>query len=135
MPTAGSGADVVRPNMTLFERARLHPKMLILVVVCLCLAGVLVVSLSREVTSTRKPVAASRALEPTRPPLSPAEEEYIGLLWPIHGDVERSTAVMSLGEIFYLNKDPDMSKEKFKKRVLVPIEFLPYYYLIILHPK
>ena len=117
MPAAGSGADVVRPNMTLFERARLHPKMLILVVVCLCLAGVLVVSLNREVTSTRKPVAASRALEPTRPPLSPAEEEYIGLLWPIHGDVERSTAVMSLGEIFYLNKDPDMSKEKFKKRV------------------
>lgn len=117
MPVSGSGADVVRPPMTLFERVRLHPKMIILAVVCLCLGGILGVALKGEVTSTRKPVAASRALEPTRPPLSPAEEQYVGLVWPIHGDVERSTALMSLGEIFYLTNDPDMSKEKFKKRV------------------
>jgi hypothetical protein len=117
METAGSGAQAVRQPMKLFERFRLHPKMIILVAVCLCLGGILGVALNREVTSTRKPVAASRALEPTRPPLSPAEEEYVGLVWPIHGDVERSTALMSLGEIFYLNNDPDISKEKFKKRV------------------
>ena len=73
MPVSGSSADVVRPPMTLFERVRLHPKMIILVVVCLCLGGILGVALKGEVTYTRKPVAASRALEPTRPPLSPAD--------------------------------------------------------------
>lgn len=117
METAGSGAQAVRQPIKFFERVRLHPKMIILVVVCLCLAGILVVALNREVTPARKSVTASRTLTPTRPPLTPAEEEYIGVVWPIHGEVERSTAIMSLGEIFYLNNDPDMSKEKFKKRV------------------
>jgi hypothetical protein len=117
MGTASTGTHAVRQPMKVFERVRLHPKMLIFGVVCLCLAGVLFVALNREVASTRKPAAASRTITPTRPPLTPAEEEYIGAVWPIHGEVERSTAVMSLGEIFYLNKDPDMSKERFKKRV------------------
>ena len=116
MESAGSSAQADRP-MSFVKRLGLSPKMIILAVVCLSLGAILALALNREATSTRKPVAASRALEPTRPPLTPAEEEYIGALWPIHGDVERSTAVMSLGEIFYLNNDPDMSKEKFKKRV------------------
>lgn len=117
METASSSSQAVRQPMKLFERVRLHPKMIILVVVSFCLGGILAVALNREVTSTRKPVAASRTLQPTRQALTPAEEEYIGAVWPIHGEVERSTAVMSLGEIFYLTNDPDMSKEKFKKRV------------------
>jgi hypothetical protein len=106
-----------QPLMKAHKHAWLHPKVLILGVVCLSLAAILLAALRREATSTRQPVTASRMLQPTRPALTPAEEEYIGAVWPIHGEVERSTAIMSLGEIFYLNNDPDMSKEKFKKRV------------------
>ena len=45
------------------------------------------------------------AAKPTRPALSADEERYIRALWPIHGDVERSTMRMSLGQIFFTNKD------------------------------
>ncbi len=117
MPAAGSDAELVRPRMTMFGHARLHPKILILAVACLCLAGVVLVALRREATSTGRPITTNRILQPTRPALTMAEEEYIKALWPVHGDVERSTVKMSLGEIFYLTHDPDMTREKFKKRV------------------
>jgi hypothetical protein len=42
---------------------------------------------------------------PTRPALTAEEERYIRALWPIHGDVERSTMRMTLGQIFFANKD------------------------------
>lgn len=116
MEAMGSGARAAQPR-SIVSRIGLSPKMVVLAAVCLCLGAVLALTLNRDGSSTRKPMAASRVLEPTRPPLSSAEEEYIRSLWPIHGDVERSTAVMSLGEIFYLTHDPDMTTEKFKKRV------------------
>jgi hypothetical protein len=49
--------------------------------------------------------ALAAAVKRTRPALSADEERYIRALWPIHGDVERSTARMSLGQIFYTTKD------------------------------
>jgi len=109
MRAAGSGAELVRSPMTVFEHVRLRPKMLILAVACLCLAGVVLVALRREATSIRQPVTTNRMLQPTRPALTPAEE--------VHGDVERSTVKMSLGEIFYLSHDPEMTREKYRKRV------------------
>jgi len=107
-----------RPHqpLQLLGRVRLHPKLLVVTGVCVSLVAVLLTAVGREWSSTRKP-ATARAIVPTRPPLSAAEEQYIGSVWSIHGDVERSTAVMSLGEIFYLNKDPNMTTERFKKRV------------------
>ena len=51
------------------------------------------------------PVTGTPAAEPRRPPLTDAEEKYIRALWPIHGDVERSTLRMSLGQIFYTTRD------------------------------
>jgi len=51
------------------------------------------------------PAKAERAAEPRRPALTAAEEKYIRELWPIHGDVERSTLRMSLGQIFYTTRD------------------------------
>lgn len=51
------------------------------------------------------PGKVPRATEPRRPALTAAEEKYIRELWPIHGDVERSTLRMSLGQIFYLTRD------------------------------
>jgi len=55
----------------------------------------------RDSTSTAAPATAKSA----RPALSADEERYIRALWPIHGDVERTTMRMSLGQIFYTTKD------------------------------
>jgi hypothetical protein len=49
--------------------------------------------------------ATAAAAKPARPALTAEEERYIRALWPIHGDVQRSTLRMSLGQIFYSNKD------------------------------
>jgi hypothetical protein len=95
--------------------ARLSPKILILVLVFVSLLGVLAFSLSRELTTTTRPMAARPALRPPRPALSPAEEAYIRALWPIHGSVERSTVRMSLGQIFY--KTENLSRADLKIRV------------------
>lgn len=59
----------------------------------------------REAGVEVAPAKAARAVEPRRPPLTDAEEKYIRALWPIHGDVERSTLRMSLGQIFYTTRD------------------------------
>jgi hypothetical protein len=56
-------------------------------------------------------VAGSPA-KTTRPALTADEERYIRALWPIHGDVERSTMRMSLGQIFYTTKDLDAPELK-----------------------
>jgi hypothetical protein len=60
--------------------------------------------------SNEAPVAAvfenaARVAKASRPALTAAEEKYIRELWPIHGDVERSTVRMSLGQIFYTTRD------------------------------
>jgi hypothetical protein len=52
------------------------------------------------------------AAKHARPALGADEERYIRALWPIHGDVERSTMRMSLGQIFYTNKDLDARELK-----------------------
>jgi hypothetical protein len=49
--------------------------------------------------------ATPAAQKPARPALSADEERYIRALWPIHGEVERSTMRLSLGQIFYTTKD------------------------------
>jgi hypothetical protein len=59
--------------------------------------------------------ATAGAAKQARPALSAEEERYIRALWPIHGDVERSTLRMSLGQIFYTNKD--LGAPELKSRV------------------
>ncbi len=94
-----------------------HPKLLVVGAVGLALLAVSVTAIIREWSAPKAAPAPPRAIVPTRAPLSAEEEQYIAAVWPIHGDVERSTAVMSLGEIFYLNQDPSMPLERFKQRV------------------
>lgn len=62
-------------------------------------------ALKREAGIGAAPAKAARAAEPRRPALTAAEERYIRQLWPIHGDVQRSTLRMSLGQIFYTTRD------------------------------
>ncbi len=86
-----------------------------LAVIFLSLVGILTFAVSREVTSTSRPVSTQLSPRPLRAALSAAEEAYMGLLWPIHGDVERSAMRMSLGQILY--KTGDLSRSELKTRM------------------
>ncbi|OLC17070.1 MAG: hypothetical protein AUH29_03535 [Candidatus Rokubacteria bacterium 13_1_40CM_69_27] len=79
--------------------------------------GIVAFALVREMTIPSQSATAARSQPPAppRPPLTRAEEAYIQALWPIHGEVERSTMRMSLGEIFY--KIQDLSRAELKTRV------------------
>src|SRR5262245_1906215 len=77
-------------------------KHLALAATVLILAGVAVFAVTREVSQGARvpsPTPSPRAAGPVRPAFTPAEETYIRALWPIHGDVERSTARLTLGQI------------------------------------
>jgi len=73
---------------------------------------------TREATTTVRgpiPAVSQPASTPQRPAFTRAEEAYIQALWPIHGEVERSTVRLSLGKIFY--KTNEMGKADLKARV------------------
>ena len=85
--------------------------------VVLALLGTVTVALLRELGTTARVDAPASRPPPSlpsrrsRPPKRPTSSE----LWPIHGDVERSTARMMLGQIFY--KINDMDRSSLKKSV------------------
>jgi hypothetical protein len=90
----------------------------VLAVAVLALLGVLAFAVTREMTTTGRaptPALSKPVPTPQRPAYTRAEEAYIQALWPIHGEVERSTVRMSLGKIFY--KTNDMEKAELKTRV------------------
>ena len=81
----------------------------------LTLLAVVAFAVIRETTTPARgltPTQAPAAARPSRPAFTPAEEAYIRALWPIHGDVERSTVRLSLGQIFYKINDMDRTKLK-----------------------
>src|SRR5439155_590828 len=71
---------------------------LVLLAGVVTVAAILEMKASRAVTS--EPQTRVAAPEP-RPPLTRAEEAYVRALWPIHGEVERSSVRMSLAQISY----------------------------------
>ena len=76
----------------------------------LTLLGIVAFAVTYEATkAARAPtsVVSSRAAVPARPAFTLAEETYIRALWPIHGEVQRSTVRLSLGQIFYKINDLD----------------------------
>jgi len=82
------------------------------VLVLLAIVGFAVI---RETTTTARGTTPSEArpvTKPARPAFTAAEEAYIRALWPIHGEVERSTVRLSLGQIFYKINDMDRTKLK-----------------------
>ena len=84
----------------------------------LALVGMVVFAVIRETTTTgHVPTSAlsRRAATPPPPAFTRAEEAYIQALWPIHGEVERSTVRLSLGKIFY--KISEMGPAELKGRV------------------
>jgi hypothetical protein len=89
----------------------------------LLLLGVVAFGVIREAATTgREPaLAVSRpSAVPSRPAWTRAEEGYIQVLWPIHGEVERSTVRLSLGKIFY--KTGKLGKADLKARVDAALE-------------
>jgi hypothetical protein len=88
-----------------------------MVAVVLALLGTVTVALLRELGTTARvdAPAITTPAKPPKPAFTPAEEAYIQALWPIHGDVERSTPRMTLGQLFYKLKH--MDRPSLKKRV------------------
>ena len=82
-----------------------RPKLLILGVTLVSILGLFAFSIDRGAPGTSPPTTVQPAAQPPRPALTAAEEQYIRELWPIHGDVERSTMRMALGQIFYKTQD------------------------------
>jgi hypothetical protein len=104
--------------------AALRTKLLVVAAVLLTAVVALVTAIlgfpfrtDRETTLTPPPSTAHSlsSARPARPALTAAEEQYIRELWPIHGDVERNTMRMSLGQIFY--KTQDLGGPELKIRV------------------
>jgi len=86
---------------------------LMIAMVALAVAALVVLE-SSDQGAPRDAIAAAIAPQatPVRPALTADEERYIRALWPIHGDVERSTMRMSLGQVFYTAKDLSASELK-----------------------
>jgi hypothetical protein len=101
--------------MTARGNRLLRPKPLIFGAALASLVGLVAFAMIREAGIGPSPTTAQRTAEPRRPSLTPAEEQYIRDLWPIHGEVERSTMRMSLGQILY--KTQDLSRAKLGIRV------------------
>lgn len=94
----------------------LRPKPLMILGVALAsLAFLVVFAIDREAGIGTSQTTAQRTAEPRRPALTAAEEQYIRELWPIHGEVERSTMRMSLGQIFYTTQD--LSRTELRTRM------------------
>jgi hypothetical protein len=93
-------------------------KSTVIAVAVMALLAVVAFGVTREATTTG-PAPSSALSRPAATPPKPAftrvEEAYIQALWPIHGEVERSTLRMSLGKIFY--KTNDLGKADLKARV------------------
>ena len=90
----------------------------VIAVTVLALLGIVAFAVTREATTTVRgpiPAVSQPASTPQRPAFTRAEEAYIQALWPIHGEVERSTVRLSLGKIFY--KTNEMGKAELKARV------------------
>jgi hypothetical protein len=90
----------------------------VLAVTVLALLGIVAFAVTREATTTVRgpiPAVSQPASTPQRPAFTRAEEVYIQALWPIHGDVERSTVRLSLGKIFY--KTNEIGEADLKARV------------------
>ncbi len=84
----------------------------------LALLAVVAFGVTREATTTGRtpsPARSHPAAPPPKPAFTRAEEAYIQALWPIHGEVERTTVRMSLGKIFY--KINELGKADLKSRV------------------
>jgi hypothetical protein len=112
---AGSRVSSVRDRRRLVHSASLplwspRVKRNMAAVAFLTLIGIVAFAVTHETTkAARAPTSAvsPRAAVPARPAFTSAEETYIRALWPIHGEVERSTVRLSLGQIFYKINDLD----------------------------
>jgi hypothetical protein len=93
----------------------LRPKALGAGAVVVSVLGAVAFALTREPQRVAPATTAQKAVQPPRPALTAAEEQYIRKLWPIHGDVQRSAMRLSLGQIFY--KTQDLSRDELNARV------------------
>jgi hypothetical protein len=93
------------------------PLTLLMLTLAVVVIGAVAFFIQSDQRSLRDDVASATATspKPTRPALTDEEDRYIRALWPIHGDVERNTMRVSLGQIFY--KTEDLGAPELKARV------------------
>ena len=115
---ASPSASTGRSGLTFPARLRwpFSVKQRALAATVLALVAIVAVALTREMGMAGRgaTAAVSRPAAPPRPAFTPDEEAYIRALWPIHGEVERSTVRLALGQIFY--KINDMDRRALKAR-------------------
>lgn len=93
-------------------------RLTVVAVASMAFLAIVAIGATREQTATGGATKAAMTRSPTNPPkpaYTRAEEAYIRALWPVHGDVERSTLRVSLGKIFY--KTDDLSAADLKTRI------------------
>jgi hypothetical protein len=93
-------------------------KSTIAAICALALVAIVAFGLTREATTTDR--ASSSVVSPAvatapKPAFTRPEEAYIQALWPIHGEIERTVARVSLGKILY--KTNDLGKAELKARI------------------
>jgi hypothetical protein len=81
----------------------------------LAVAAVGVIREANTVGPAPSPALSRPDVTQPRPAFTRAEEAYVQALWPIHGEVERTSARVSLGNIFY--KTNDLGKADLKGRI------------------
>src|ERR1700712_4206567 len=93
-------------------------KSTIAAICALALVAIVAFGLTREATTTDRAsssvVSPAVAIAPKQAFTRP-EEEDIQALWPIHGEIERTVARVSLGKILY--KTNDLGKAELKARI------------------
>ncbi len=90
----------------------------VVAVAVMALLAIVAFGVTHEAATTARapdPAQSRAATTPPKPALTRAEEAYILALWPIHGEVERTSMRMSLGNIFYTTHD--LGKAELKTRI------------------
>jgi hypothetical protein len=108
------GGDIAGKSSIHSPGRRFSGKTAVVAVGLMVVLAVFAFSVHRETTMSVS-VTARAPANPPKPAYTRAEEAYIQALWPIHGDVERSTLRLSLGKIFYTTND--LSKAELKTRI------------------
>jgi len=88
------------------------PKLALGGALALVLLGLVVLAAGREANPIPRaaaptPVPVASFEHEARPAFSPAEQQYLESLWPIHIEVERAAVRMALGAAFYRDRDID----------------------------
>jgi hypothetical protein len=95
------GALEADPGQALTRRRMAAVKLALFGLVMAGLGAVLAIAVFREASVPPASARARPALNPPRPPLTPAEERYALDLWPIHNEIKASALKATMWSMYY----------------------------------